>query len=486
MQPTEKILSIFEHIAAIPRGSGNEAGVRTWLQAWAEERHYHARVDAKGNLAVYVPPSPGWESKPTVILQGHMDMVCQKTVASNHDFTRDPIRTWRDGDWLRARGTTLGADNGIGVALALALAEDLGVAHPRLELLFTVEEEVGLAGADQLDPALLTGKILVNLDSEKEGVFTIGCAGGGMVTLVQPAHWEPAAPGAAWFELKVSGLKGGHSGEDIHRHRGNANKLLARALEALRREGEFKLAAWAGGTARNAIPASARAVFAANPEAQAGFERAVQAFQGTLQTEFARSDAGVNLGLRQAADSRSLELQPPLPGQVCSQETTAQMLSLMLALPNGVAEFSAEVEGAVETSNNLGVVELRQDGLAITSFQRSAVYSRLGELVQRVEAVGRLAGAQVSTSSLMPPWRPDRSSPLLQKCLQVYERLFGKPAGIEVSHGGLEVGRLSERCGGLDGISLGPVLMDLHSPDERLYIPSLERVWALLVELLKS
>jgi len=475
MEPTERVLSIFEKLSAIPRGSGNEAGVRVWLEAWAEEHSYRSRSDPKGNLCVYVPATSGYAGQPVLIIQGHMDMVCQKTASSSHDFRRDPIRLWRDGDWLRAKDTTLGADNGIALALAMALVEDLSVSHPALELLFTVEEEVGLVGADQIDPSLLTGKTLLNLDGEKEGTLTIGCAGGGIVTFVQPAVWEGTATGSLAFEVKVSGLRGGHSGEDIHRHRANANKTLARALDALQQVQPLRLAFWQGGTARNAIPTSARAVVVCPAQAETALLQCAEAFERTLRAEYARTESGLKLELQAAA----------LPEQACDLASTQGMFSLMLALPNGVTEFSAEVEGAVETSNNVGVVDLLPAGLQVVSSQRSAVYSRLQEITRRVETIGMLSGAVISKTKLNPPWMPDLNSPLLKKCQQVFQELYGVPAALAVTHGGLEVGRLSERCGGLDGISLGVTLRDLHSPDEMLYIPSIAPVWDYLVALLK-
>ncbi len=475
MEPTERVLNIFEKLSAIPRGSGNEAGVRVWLEAWAEEHSYRSRSDPKGNLCVYVPATSGYAGQPVLIIQGHMDMVCQKTASSSHDFRRDPIRLWRDGDWLRAKDTTLGADNGIALALAMALVEDPSVSHPALELLFTVEEEVGLVGADQIDPSLLTGKTLLNLDGEKEGTLTIGCAGGGGVVFIQPAEWEVPNSGSTTFEIKISGLRGGHSGEDIHRHRANANKALARTLDMIQQTQPLNLAYWQGGTARNAIPTTSRAVFTCTAQAASTIQQFCATFEQTLQAEYARTEPGLKLSLQPVE----------LPEKVCSLTSTQSMLGLMIALPNGVAEFSAEVEGAVETSNNLGVVELKVEGLQVVSSQRSSVFSRLQEITRRVETIGELSGAQISSTKLNPPWMPDLSSPLLKKCQQVYQDLFGTAPRLEVTHGGLEVGRLSERCGGLDGISIGATLRDLHSPDEMLYIPSLAPVYNFLVALLK-
>ena len=261
MNPTELILKNFEKVSSVPRGSKNEAAIRNWLIEWAAEHNCTSKTDAAGNLVIYVPASQGYEDRPTLILQGHMDMVCQKTLESTHDFTKDPIQLIRDGDWIRANGTTLGADNGIGIALMMSLVEDESVKHPRLELLLTVEEESGLVGADTLDPTLLTGKTLINVDSETEGVFTVGCAGGGSVYMTLPVTWDSQKQKEVAFELKVSGLQGGHSGEDINKFRTNANKLIARVLDFMQRDVEIRLSTLNGGTARNAIPRDAEAVF---------------------------------------------------------------------------------------------------------------------------------------------------------------------------------------------------------------------------------
>ena len=231
MNPTDLILKHFEQVSSIPRGTKNEAGIRQWLVAWATARRFRSRTDAAGNLVIHIPASAGRESEATIVLQGHMDMVCQKTPESTHNFTRDPIQPVRDGDWIHANGTTLGADNGIAIALMLALAEDANISHPPLELLLTVEEELGVVGADNLDPSLISGKTLINLDSEDEGVFTVGCAGGGSVYITLPLIWNAQTADEITFEVNVAGLKGGHSGDDINKHRANANKVIARVLE---------------------------------------------------------------------------------------------------------------------------------------------------------------------------------------------------------------------------------------------------------------
>ncbi len=490
MNPTEwlssnaetLILERFAQISAIPRGSYNEAGIRAWLQAWATERGLASKTDAVGNLVIQVPASAGYEQAPTLALQGHLDMVCQKTPESTHDFLRDPIQLVYEGDWLRTNGTTLGADNGIGLALMLAVVDAPGVAHPALELLFTVAEENGLVGADNLDPSLLTAKTLINLDSETVGVFTVGCAGGGSVNVTLPVTWLPQAADEVAFELRVDGLQGGHSGEDINRHRANANKLLARLLDEIQRVAEIRLSALKGGTARNAIPRAAEAVFLC-PRAQAVSVQARFAeISAIIQAELTQLEPGLALNLLEKpgepVSATCLEVRG------ISRSETVTALRLLVAMPQGVAGMSAEIHGFVETSNNIGILELRQDGLYFVSNQRSSVLSRLDEIISRVEALAWLAGAQTERTKIFR--QPNRASPLLKKCQETYQALSGIEAQEHLTHGGLECGIISARCGGLDTLSLGATIEDLHSPEERLYLPSLPKTWGFLTALLKS
>ena len=477
MSSTDRILAHFEQISAIPRGTKNEAAIRQWLIDWASSRGLSSKTDNVGNLVIHVPASIGRENAPALILQGHLDMVCQKTPDSTHDFMRDPIRIIRDGDWLKADKTTLGADNGIAIAIAMALVEDESVNHPPLEILFTVEEEAGISGADYIDPSLLTAKILVNLDSEEEGVFTVGCAGGGSTYITLPVTWDATSKDDITFELKISGLQGGHSGEDIDKHRGNANKILARTLGEIQRVIPIRLSTFKGGTARNAIPRDAEAVFACPREASVLCKELTSSFEKTLQEEFSGIEQGPFLSLS--------EKQAP-PVSVISIEDTKKGIQLVVALPNGVAEMSADVEGSVETSNNIGVMELLEDGLHVISNQRSSVLSRLEEMARRTEALSALAGAKTERTKMFPPWKPNMDSPLLKKCIGVYETLHHQKPKVELSHGGLECGTISDRCNGMDTISLGPTIKNPHSPDEMLFIPSLSNTWDFLTALLRS
>lgn len=474
MTSLELILTRFEQLSAVPRGTKNEAGLRQWLIEWARGRGLDFRVDSVGNLVIYVPASAGYEGQPALILQGHLDMVCQKTPDSPHDFMRDPIRILRDGDWLIADRTTLGADNGIAIALMMAIAEDADLAHPPLELLLTVEEEVSGVGADELDPSNLTGKTLLNLDSETEGEFTVGAAGGGSVYIYLPVTWSPPPSAGAALRLRVDGLQGGHSGGDIHKNRANANKLLARALDELGRTLPIRLVEVKGGSARNAIPREAQALFVCSADDAIRCRSLVADFERVLRSEYSATESGLALTL-EAAD---------LPTRAMSADETRAAVLLLCALPNGVAEMFAEIPGFVETSNNIGIVETRADEVFIISNHRSAVFTRLEAINRQVEALAHLAGARTERTKMFTPWQANLESPLLKKALSAYEQCFGGQAKVELTHGGLECGTISERCGGLDTLSCGPTIQNPHSPDERMYVPSVQRVWDFLAALL--
>ncbi len=475
MNPTELILKNFEKVSSVPRGTKYEAGIRQWLMDWAAAYSLKSRTDAIGNLVIYVPASSGYESKETIILQGHMDMVCQKTPESTHDFEKDAIQLVREGDWIRANGTTLGADNGIGIALMMSLVEDESVKHPPLELLLTVEEEMGVVGADNLDPSLLSGKTLINLDSETQGVFTVGCAGGGSVNITLPVTWEAQKQDEVAFELMVGGLQGGHSGEDINKFRTNANKLIVRILDLIQRDVEFRLSILKGGTARNAIPREAQAVLLCPKEKADQFQEKFLAVLQTIQSEFLHTEQGLSITLTEKNGE---------PVRAISGIETQAALRLLMSLPHGVAFMSAEMPGFVETSNNIGIVELNEDGLSITSNHRSSVFSRLEEITRRVESIGWLAGAKTERTKMFPPWQPNMDSPLLKKCIETHLSINEEEAKVELTHGGLECGIISDRCGGLDTISLGPTIQNLHSPEERLLVPSLLNTWKFLITLL--
>ncbi len=474
---TIKILEYFEQINSFPRCSNNEGRLCQWLQQWAHDHNLEYATDSAGNLVVRVQASPGYESAPVVVLQGHMDMVCEKTPESDHDFTQDPIISHREGDWLTANGTTLGADNGIALAYMLALSEDQSVVHPPLELLFTVDEETGLNGAKNLETGFVHGRILINLDSEDEGVFTIGCAGGVDTHLTLDGQLEAVPADGVLCKIVVGGLKGGHSGIDIHKHRGNANKILARTLADIRRKTTMGLVMLNGGSRKNAIPRDAWALIWVKASQITLIPESVRQMENIIKAEFAHTDKDLfikSTPVPEAADS---------PQALCQRDTD-QTIRMMLALPNAVAARSADLEGLVETSSNLATVDIAGGRISIVSSQRSAIMSCLDEITAMVHAVASLAGASVQDQDAYPAWQPDRDSALLSRSKDVYRQLFGREPVIQVIHAGLECAIIGNIFSGMDMISFGPTLCNPHSPDERLYIPSISKVWDFLVALL--
>ncbi|MBW7995680.1 MAG: aminoacyl-histidine dipeptidase [Candidatus Glassbacteria bacterium] len=476
-QDVKVILELFERINAVPRESKQEERISQWLQEWGKNAGLTTRADKLGNVVIEIPGSAGCEDAPTVVLQGHMDMVCEKTPDSDHDFSRDPVRSIIDGDWLTADRTTLGADNGIAIAMGLALAGRSDIPHPPLELLITVDEEQGLTGAARLEAEFVNGRIMLNLDSEDEGVFTIGCSGGRetVITLESPA--APLADTEEVYRITVSGLLGGHSGVDIDKHRACANKLLGRALCQAGRHVSLRLVSIEGGTAHNAIPREAEAVIACAAGQGGKLEKAVSAFEQAARAEFAASDRGV------AIEAARQEIAT---AGALSVEDSSRVANLMNALPHGVIEMSADVEGEVETSNSFAVVGLREGKLHILTSQRSSVMSRIEMVSSAITSIAALAGAQCKFGSEYPSWPANLQSPLIGKCREVYSGLYGREPEFEIIHAGLECAVIGKIYPEMDMISLGPTIQNPHSPDERLNIPSLGNTWRFLLELLKE
>lgn len=476
--PIDAILEKFEALSAIPRCSKREAQVAAWLADWARKRGFPSRSDEAGNLVVRVAASPGIEDRPVVILQGHMDMVCEKTPESLHDFERDPIRVVRDGDWIHAEETTLGADNGIALAMAMALAEDDTLRHPPLELLFTVDEESGLIGAHNLDATLIEGRILINIDSEDEGVFTIGCAGGEETLVRLPLAQDDRPAGLAGARLVVGGLRGGHSGVDIHRPRANANRLLGRLLARLQTLEDVRLVSLAGGSAHNAIPRDASVLLAMPFERVSAVRAILEDCEAVFKQENAETEPNLALRYEAAAETPS--------GRVLSPASAVQTVRLLNALPHGVHGMSARVAGLVETSCNLAVVRIRDDALEVISSQRSSCMTRLDEMTARVSAVAALAGAAAIRKNHHPAWAPDMASALLARCRKIYRGLYEREPVVEVIHAGLECGLIGDKVPGMEMISIGPNLRHPHSPEEKLELPSVARVYDFLTALLAS
>jgi dipeptidase D len=467
----------FDALRSIPRPSGKEAAVRAHIEAWARARGWSTHVDQPGNLIVRVPATPGHEKAPIVVLQGHLDMVCEKNEGTAFDFETQPIEIVRDGDWIRANNTTLGADNGIGVAASMAAADDPSVERGPLELLFTVEEETGLDGAFALDGSLVEGRILLNLDSEEWGDFFVGCAGGGNSTIELPLHRAPLPAGFVAHVLRVEGLLGGHSGLNIVNNRANAVKLLAMTLQAFRAAGlPFVLGTLHGGDKHNAIPREATAALAFAPADAARFQAVVATKKADFMVEFGTREPALDVALKQG-----VSIEPWL-----DVATTGRALDLLIAHPHGVDTMSQDIAGMVETSTNLARVRVEGDKLVLLSSTRSAVKPPLEALRDRIRAVADLAGATITHGAAYPGWQPDMASPLLQTCVGVYERLHGRQPRVTAIHAGLECGVIGERAPGMRMISFGPDLRDVHSPREKLNIPTTALFWDYLKALLKE
>jgi dipeptidase D len=478
---TQQILDYFKAINAIPRCSGNEAKLSNWLQQWAVENGFAVKLDAAGNLKITAAATNGYENAPPIVLQGHMDMVCEKTPDTDHDFMKDPIQLIHDGDWLRAEKTTLGADNGIALALGMALVNDSGVARPATELLFTVNEETGLNGAKKLEDGFIDGKLLLNVDSETEGVFTVGCAGGQHTRIHKDLEFVELTERFTLFKISVRGLKGGHSGLDIHRRRANANKILGRVLSRITTACDIRLVSFHGGTAHNAIPRDAVAIVACESSRIKTMQQIISEMKPTIQREYAATEKNLMLSLLQLENNNDTE-------KALTAADTAGVINLLMAIPHGARDLSLIFENVVETSNNLATVNIdaENSALHILTSQRSSVVSELADMTATIVAIAALAGAAASVDNGYPPWQPDMDSSLLERCKNLYRQQFGRDPVIKAAHAGLECAIIGSRYDGMDMISLGPTIENPHSPDERLNIPSVERVWTFLVALLQS
>jgi dipeptidase D len=480
MDPKTKIiLDYFERINQIPRCSKDEQQLAGWLATWAKNNGFNTKSDNAGNLVVDIPASKGFESAPTVILQGHMDMVCEKRPDTQHNFKTDPIRHIISGDWLHADGTSLGADNGIALALAMALVSDDSVRHPKLELLFTVDEETGLSGANQLDDKMITGHILINIDSEEEGVFTVGCAGGIDTKIELSINQIPVEEYDTLVRISVSGLCGGHSGIDINRGRANANKLLSRILSKALEQIKLRLISFIGGSAHNAIARDAEAFVTVKPDQLSSFKQIVADLEKKIEAEYAFVENELKIEVAVITDT-SAQMN-------CADDVqTRKIVDLLTALPHGVNRMSVETPGLVDTSSNLATVSFLNKGLHILSSQRSVFTSRVGEISRQVASVARLAGASVKTDSAYPAWQPKMDSDLLKRCKDTYRNLFKSQPVVEIIHAGLECAVIGDKYPDMDMISIGPTMKNPHSPDECLYIPSISKVWQFMAMLLAS
>jgi dipeptidase D len=464
----------FETLTRIPRPSRQEEPVIEHVRAWANERGFELQQDTGRNLVIRVPATPGRESAPTVTLQGHLDMVCERDPSSPNDPAEGRIALLRDGEWLKADGTTLGADDGVAIAAMMALVEDESLPHGPLELLMTVAEEVGLEGANALDPALVTGSILVNLDSEEDGRLTVGCAGSTDTWIRIEAPREPAAADAVTLAVTVGGGQGGHSGSGIALGRSNAVKVLGRALREALETVPFRLVSLSGGKSRNAIPRDASAVVSVAREREQDFRAALGGAGATIRDAFAKTDAGVTVSVG--------------PGEAAAdpwtEAGTATLLDAVALVPTGPLALSPDFDDLVETSTSLGEAITEGDQLTLHSLSRSSNDSALPEVIATLDATARLAGGALEAKRNYGGWRPDLDSPALAAAKTVYERLFGEPPIVTAVHAGLETAVIGSKVPGLDMLSFGPQIEFPHSPDERVSVPTVERFWKLLVAFL--
>jgi dipeptidase D len=463
----------FAEISRIPRGSKNETAIARYLVGTAKKLGLSAEQDPSGNVLARKPASAGRESVASVCLQGHMDMVCEKNKNTSHDFLKDPIELVRKDQFMFANGTTLGADNGIAVATCLAIMEDKSLVHGPLEFLFTVDEETGLTGANSLQPGFLKSRTLMNLDSEDEGELYVGCSGGRDNTGTWPAEYDDAPAGSTGLLLTVKGLKGGHSGLEIHTGRGNALKIMTRVLLALAGIGA-RLARAEGGNKRNAIPREAEAVVALPKAKAAQAAEIVAACNAAIKAELASVEPDLEIACGPQKGVR----------KVLKKGLQKKVLLTLMALPHGVLKMSADIPGLVETSSNLAIVETGKKEIKVQTSQRSSVASEIEEASQVVRSVFELGGATATGSDGYPGWKPDLDSKILKLAQSTYKSLYGKDPEVKAVHAGLECGIIGEKYPGMDMVSFGPTMREVHSPNEHLYIETVPKFYGFLLGIL--
>ncbi len=467
--------SYFLALSKIPRGSKNEATAAAWVADQARALGCEVERDEVGNVIIRKRATAGREGHPTLCLQAHVDMVCEKNEGTDHDFLQDPIQVYRDGDLLRATGTTLGADNGIGVAATLAVLASKDIAHGPIEALITIDEETGLTGANGLQSGRLQAKFLLNLDSEEEGDLTIGCAGGVDTIVSRQLSRVAPAVGTRPYRLKVFGLKGGHSGIDIHAGRGNAIRLLAQVLTALQPTFAPALASLKGGNKRNAIPREASAMLFLDPAQEAAFRVALAEHEAHWRAALGAFDPGLHLALEAGAAAQAM-----------SQADADALLRLLLSLPHGVEAMSPDIKGLVQTSTNLGVIETRDDRVELNLLTRSSIDASKVALTQRITATCALGGFETHTTGGYPGWKPEPNASLVRIANDANQAVFGQPLKIMAIHAGLECGLIGEKYPGMEMVSFGPSMWDVHTPDEHVSIPSVGNFWKLLVAILEA
>jgi dipeptidase D len=472
----QPLWQLFEKICSIPHPSHHEEALAQYIVSWAQEQDLFVERDKVGNILIRKPATHGMENLQPIVLQAHLDMVPQKNDDTQHDFAKDPIQAYVDNGWVKARGTTLGADNGIGMASALAVLADHSVVHGPLEVLLTMTEETGMDGAFGLQPNWLQAEILINTDSETEGEIYMGCAGGVDAVTSLPLDREPLPSGYQLVQINLKGLKGGHSGADIHLGLGNANKLLARFLFSQWRNLGLRLISFNGGTLRNAIPREASAILAVGEDKFAELQNVCDAYLRTLNAELTAVETNLSFTVKTADCT-----QNPL-----TDASQSKVIALLNAMPNGVIRMSDAVEGVVETSLNVGVVTTEQDRLNVVCLIRSLTDSGKDYVAEMLGSLSELAGADFKAEGGYPGWQPNPASPIMHIVNDTYHKLFDAMPKVMVIHAGLECGLFKKPYPEMDMVSLGPTIRGPHSPDEKVNIASVGRYWQLLTALLKA
>ncbi|NIG57112.1 aminoacyl-histidine dipeptidase [Chitinophaga sp. Cy-1792] len=475
LQP-QSLWSYFAQLNAIPRASKKEAAAIDFVVKFGQELGLETTRDTVGNVVIKKPATAGLENRQTVILQSHLDMVHQKNNDTDFDFDTQGINMYIDGDWVRAKGTTLGADNGIGVAAIMAILADKTLAHPALEALFTIDEETGMTGATQLDGSMLSGTIMLNLDTEEEHSFTIGCAGGRDTNTSATYQEIPAGDGFLSYLIKITGLLGGHSGMDIHKGRGNANKLMNRLLYKAQSQFDIQLVSIDGGSLRNAIPRESTAQVLVSKSEEAEFLAFISDYEATIKDEYQHIEAGLAVSITKADN----------PGIMMDPAYFRQLTRAIYAIPNGVYRMSPEIADLVEASTNLARVIAKNGSFTTQSLQRSSVDSTKEDVGYAVKAGFEIIGCTINQTSGYPGWKPNINSAILQVMTKLFKEQYGKEPEIGAVHAGLECGIIGAHHPGMDMISFGPTILDAHSPNERVQISAVGRFYQLLTNTLKE
>ncbi|OON95678.1 MAG: aminoacyl-histidine dipeptidase [Epulopiscium sp. Nele67-Bin005] len=472
----QEVFNYFETLSSIPRGSGNEKEVSDYMVTFAKNLGLEVKQDQNYNIYIYKPATKGYENCPTVILQGHLDIVCEKDKETEFDFEKQGLNLFIDGDWIKAKGTTLGADNGVSIAYQMAVLADNTLEHPALECLMTTEEETGMGGVDNMHPEYLNGKILINIDTTHEGEFLVSCAGGARAYLSLPLEFEDNSSENVSYHVHIQGLVGGHSGGEIHHERANANVLMGRVLEVCNNKYNIKLSTIDGGTKDNVITRECDATISVQKSQSEAFLKTIQELEQSFKDEYSAQDPNIFI----------LAKQVDTAGQVIKDDVLEKLISIIRLLPYGVQGMSHQLENLVETSLNVGILTIENGEFLAKTSVRSSVLTRKLELLSRVEWVAKLSGAKCDIGSDYPAWQYAPESKIRDLAVKVYNEKYETPAEIKAVHAGLECGFLSQKLEGVDMIAFGPNMLEIHSPNERVSISSMARVYDYVATLLKE